>query len=50
MQKVILVTGATNGIGFETAKALLSLGHNVIIHGRNPSKVDVVTNWLVQLS
>ena len=35
MQKTILITGATDGIGFETAKALVALGHKVIIHGRS---------------
>lgn len=38
MQKVILITGATDGIGFETAKALVKLGHHIIVHGRNPDK------------
>ena len=38
MQKTILITGSTDGIGFETAKTLLSLGHNVLIHGRNKEK------------
>lgn len=49
MQKVILVTGATDGIGFETAKALVKLGHHVLIHGRNPSKLDSVKEKLEQL-
>ncbi len=38
MQKVIFITGATDGIGFETARALVKLGHHVIVHGRNPEK------------
>lgn len=40
MRKTILVTGSTDGIGFETAKLLVSLGHHVLLHGRNPSKLD----------
>lgn len=39
MQKRILVTGSTDGIGFETAKTLVSKGHHVLIHGRNPAKL-----------
>lgn len=36
--KTILVTGATDGIGFETAKELARLGHEVVLHGRNEDK------------
>ena len=36
--KIILVTGASDGIGKETAKALAKQGHTLIIHGRNPQK------------
>jgi len=36
MQKTILITGATDGIGLETARMLISLGHKVLLHGRNP--------------
>ncbi len=39
MQKTILVTGSTDGIGLETAKTLVSLGHRVLLHGRNPAKL-----------
>lgn len=39
MQKTILVTGATDGIGLETAKMLFAAGHNVLLHGRNPTKI-----------
>ena len=42
MQKTILITGSTDGIGFLTAKKLLSLGHKVLIHGRNPLKLTEV--------
>jgi NAD(P)-dependent dehydrogenase (short-subunit alcohol dehydrogenase family) len=33
--KTLLVTGAADGIGFETARALLALGHTVLVHGRH---------------
>jgi NAD(P)-dependent dehydrogenase (short-subunit alcohol dehydrogenase family) len=40
MQKTILVTGSTDGIGLETAKMLASMGHHVLLHGRNPAKLE----------
>lgn len=39
MNKVILLTGATDGIGLETAKVLASQGHDLLIHGRNAEKL-----------
>ncbi|MCA0936514.1 SDR family NAD(P)-dependent oxidoreductase [Vibrio alginolyticus] len=49
MQKVILITGSTDGIGLETAKLLLEKGHHVIIHGRNDVKVQSVEKKLAEL-
>jgi len=49
MQKVILVTGSTDGIGFETAKMLVSQGHHVLLHGRNPGKLKEAENKLREL-
>jgi len=40
MQKTILVTGSTDGIGLETAKMLASMGQQVLLHGRNPAKLE----------
>jgi NAD(P)-dependent dehydrogenase (short-subunit alcohol dehydrogenase family) len=42
MQKTILITGATDGIGLETSKALVGLGHKLLLHGRNPAKLEAV--------
>jgi len=40
MQKTILITGTTDGIGLETARMLVSSGHHVLLHGRNPAKLE----------
>lgn len=40
MKKIILITGSTDGIGLETAKMLVSAGHSVLLHGRNPAKLE----------
>ena len=49
MQKTILVTGATDGIGLETAKLLYTQGHHVLLHGRNPEKLELAENTLTAL-
>lgn len=38
--KTILVTGSTDGIGKQTALELARLGASVLIHGRNPERVQ----------
>lgn len=46
MQKTILVTGATDGIGLETAKLLVAEDHNVLLHGRNQAKLKNIVKEL----
>ncbi|MEM7413780.1 MAG: SDR family NAD(P)-dependent oxidoreductase [Myxococcota bacterium] len=50
MQKTILITGATDGIGLETAKSLVSQGHHVLLHGRSAKKLERVAAQLASLS
>ncbi|WP_020560917.1 SDR family NAD(P)-dependent oxidoreductase [Thiofilum flexile] len=50
MQKTILITGATDGIGFETARILIEQGHHVLLHGRNSDKLAQVQANLHALS
>jgi len=40
--KTVLITGATDGIGRETARQLLSQGFRVLVHGRTLEKAQRV--------
>lgn len=42
MSKTIIITGSTDGIGKVTARELAAKGHQVIVHGRNETKVNDV--------
>ena len=47
--KTILLTGATDGIGLEIARMLVADGHSMLLHGRNPAKLEHVAAELGKL-
>lgn len=49
MTKTILLTGATDGIGLETAKQLVAQGHTVLVHGRSESKLATTLQTLAAI-
>ncbi|MEP1553247.1 SDR family NAD(P)-dependent oxidoreductase [Paraglaciecola sp.] len=48
--KTILITGATDGIGLETAKLLASQGHHLLMHGRNADKLKAAVEQVQRVS
>ena len=38
--KTILVTGSSDGIGLATSQQLFSLGHKILVHGRNETRAN----------
>ena len=46
---VILVTGATRGIGRAVAAAMVRLGATVILHGRRAKQLDTLYHELAKL-
>ncbi|MEM9014925.1 MAG: SDR family NAD(P)-dependent oxidoreductase [Pseudomonadota bacterium] len=44
MTKTILITGATDGIGLETAKMMAPAGHTLLLHGRNSNKLHAAAD------
>jgi len=46
--KVVLITGATNGLGKGTAKRFASMGATVLLHGRVQSKLEAVKGEIIE--
>lgn len=44
--KICLVTGATQGIGKETARGLARLGAHVVVVGRNAARTQATVEWI----
>ena len=44
--KVIIITGSTQGIGFKTAEMLLKRGARLVINSRSSEKVTNALNYL----
>lgn len=49
-QRIILITGSTDGIGKQTALELARDGNYVLVHGRDEKKVHSVTEYLRDLT
>ncbi|CAE7630370.1 DHRSX [Symbiodinium pilosum] len=49
-ERIFMVTGATDGIGKFTAEQLAKLGSTVIVHGRNPRKIEATIAELQRLA
>ena len=48
--KTLLVTGATDGIGLETARLLAEGGHTLLVHGRSADKLETTRALLEQVA
>ncbi|MCW2785994.1 MAG: short-chain dehydrogenase/reductase [Marmoricola sp.] len=46
--KTVVVTGATAGLGRESARAFAAAGATVIVTGRSPAALEDTTNWITE--
>lgn len=49
MAKVVFISGSTDGIGLQTAKAVVAQGHTVLVHGRSAEKLKRVVDELSEV-
>ena len=49
LTKTIIITGATDGIGFETAKMIAQKGHTLLLHGRNEQKLQATAQAIAKI-
>ena len=45
---LVLITGATDGIGLETARQLLAQDHTVLLHGRHQARAEACRESLAK--
>ncbi|KAI8899356.1 hypothetical protein BC833DRAFT_585914, partial [Globomyces pollinis-pini] len=50
MPQTILITGSTNGIGYQTALILACQGHNIIVASRSEEKVNHIVKEIRRIS
>lgn len=46
--RFVVITGATSGIGYETARKYASMGAHILMINRNPEKSDAVRNEIAE--
>ncbi|MFX1496998.1 MAG: SDR family oxidoreductase [Promethearchaeota archaeon] len=49
-EKIILITGSTDGIGYQTAIELVKSEFQVIVHGRDQEKADLTLNRIARIT
>mmetsp|Transcript_11347 Transcript_11347/g.24438 ORF Transcript_11347/g.24438 Transcript_11347/m.24438 type:complete len:279 (+) Transcript_11347:46-882(+) len=49
MPRVVLITGATDGIGLETARMMATRGHRLLLHGRNKAKLEATAREITAM-
>jgi NAD(P)-dependent dehydrogenase (short-subunit alcohol dehydrogenase family) len=47
-EKIVMITGATSGIGKETARVLAGMEARVVLVGRNQAKCEETLGWIIR--